>query len=305
MALLLSLLPLMLAQVGPYAQSGPMNAPKVPQVEGRDVPRRKATPPPLQLPPPLATGKGQACQDLVKSDPAEAEVYARDWIAVAKGQDLADAQYCFGVAASQQEDWTVAENAFLAARDAVAADEYHQRAQLGAAAGIAADSGGARDRALAEFAAARTDALAIPDRVMAATIALNQASPLFALGRVTEAAASLYEARASLPGNADAWLLSARLARRQKKLGDAQAFIERAAILNAHDPAIGLEAGIIAMLSGREAAARKSWQSVLASSPQSAEAETAQDYLDQIGPGDAAPAKASVSDAPPVGPAGR
>ena len=305
MTLFLSLLPLILAQIGPYAQSGPMGASKVPQVEGRDVPRRKAAPPPLHLPPPVESGKGRACQDLVNSDAAEAEVYARDWIVIAKGAELADAQYCLGTAASQREDWAAAETAFLAARDAVHADEHRQRAQLGAAAGIAADSGGARDRALTEFAAARIDALAVPDPALAGTIALNRASPLAALGRTSEASAALYEARASLPGNSDAWLISARFARQQKKLTDAQSYIERAVTLNTHDPVIGLEAGIIAALSGREAAARKSWQSVLASSPQSAEAQTAKGYLAQIGPGDTAPARARSAPAQPAAPSGR
>ena len=304
MALLLTFLPLMLAQIGPYAQPGPMNAAK-PPIEGRDAPRRKTAPPPLQLPPPLVSGKGQSCQDLVKSDPAEAESFARDWIAAAKRGELADAQYCLGTAASQREDWAGAETAFLAARDATAADEHRQRAQLGAAAGIAADSGGSRDRALTELATAHAEALAVPDPALAGAIALDRASPLFALGRTTEAAAALYEARATLTGNSDAWLISARFARRQKKLEDAQSYIERAAALNAHDPAIGLEAGVIAALSGREAAARKSWQSVLASAPLSAEAQTAKGYLAQIGPGDAVPAKAPPAAAQPAGPSGR
>ncbi|MEO7247914.1 MAG: tetratricopeptide repeat protein [Novosphingobium sp.] len=304
MALLLSLLPLLLAQIGPYAQSGPMNAPKVPQVEGRDVPRRKSAPPPV-LPPPLVTGKGQACQDLVNTDAAEAEIFARDWIVVAKGAELADAQYCLGIAASHREDWAAAEAAFLAARDAVAAGEHRQRAQLGAAAGIAADSAGARDRALSEFASAHADALAVPDPALAGTIALDRASPLFALGRTAEAATALYEARAWLPDNSDAWLLSARLARRQKQLADAQSYIERAATLNPHDPAIGLEAGVIAELSGRETAARKSWQSVIASAPLSAEAQTAKGYLAQIGAGAAGTPNATTAPAPSVAPSGR
>lgn len=305
MTLLLSLLPLLLAQIGPYAQAGPMGASKVPQVEGRDVPRRKTTPPPLQLPPPVVSGKGQACQDLVSADPSEAEVYAREWSVSAKGAELADAKYCLGVAASHRADWAGAETAFLAARDAVADEKHRQRAQLGAAAGIAADSGGARDRALTEFAAARADALAVPDQALAGAIALDRASPLAALGRTAEASAALYEARASLPGNSDAWLISARFARHQKRLSDAQAFIERAATLNPHDPAIGLEAGVIAELSGREASARKSWQSVLASSPQSAEAQTAKGYLAQIGPGTAASAKAGSAPSQPAAPSAR
>jgi hypothetical protein len=38
------------------------------------------------------------------------------------------------------------------------------------------------------------------------------------------------------------------------------------------------------MLGGREAAARKSWQSVLATAPESEAAKTARGYLDQLVP---------------------
>ena len=41
------------------------------------------------------------------------------------------------------------------------------------------------------------------------------------------------------------------------------------------DPQVGLEAGVIAVLSGRDDAARKSWQSVIAAAPDSDEAKTA------------------------------
>ena len=46
---------------------------------------------------------------------------------------------------------------------------------------------------------------------------------------------------------------------------------------------IGLEAGVIAMLDGREPAARKAWQSVMLVAPGSKAAETAKAYLAQLG----------------------
>ena len=49
------------------------------------------------------------------------------------------------------------------------------------------------------------------------------------------------------------------------------------------DPEIGLEAGVIAMLDGREPAARKAWQSVMLVAPGSKAADTANGYLAQLG----------------------
>ena len=86
-----------------------------------------------------------------------------------------------------------------------------------------------------------------------------------------------------MPDNAQAWLLSATLSRRDGDLATAQTRIERAAMLAPLDPAIGLEAGLIAALGGRDEAARRSWQSVIEAVPGSAEAATAQGYLDQLG----------------------
>ena len=60
--------------------------------------------------------------------------------------------------------------------------------------------------------------------------------------------------------------------------------IERAAALMPRDPATALEAGTIAILSGREDGARKSWQSAIDLAPQSEEAETARTYLAQLAP---------------------
>ena len=57
---------------------------------------------------------------------------------------------------------------------------------------------------------------------------------------------------------------------------------EKAAELRPIDLEIGLEAGVIAMLSGHEDAARKSWKSVVDADPASPEGQTAQSYLAQL-----------------------
>ena len=111
------------------------------------------------------------------------------------------------------------------------------------------------------------------------------------LKREAEAATALTEATSADPANAEAWLLGATLARRQGKLDEAPRQIEKAADLAPLDPDIGLEAGVIAALSGRDEAARKSWQSVIGAAPASAQAGKAKAYLEQLGPLPAASGK--------------
>jgi cytochrome c-type biogenesis protein CcmH/NrfG len=114
-----------------------------------------------------------------------------------------------------------------------------------------------------------------------------RARALVSLDRAAEAQSALAEARRLAPGDAEVFLLSATLARRGQDLKAAQGFIETAALLDPVDPRIGLEAGVIAVLGGRDDAARKSWQSVIAAAPDSAPARSARAYLAQLA--DAAP----------------
>ena len=104
------------------------------------------------------------------------------------------------------------------------------------------------------------------------------------MGRQEDAAEALSEAREADGDDAQAWLLSATLSRRLSRLGEAQQQIERAALLSPRNPQVGLEAGVIAALSGREEAARKSFQSVLDVAPDSPQADQAREYLAQIAP---------------------
>lgn len=271
----MSFLLALLAQVGPFvgAQERPVS-PLPPEMQQRSLPQRAPAPPP---------GRLQQCRQLAGSAPLDAIGVANEWLAQVKGPARVDPAQCKALALSALERWVEAEAAFLDARDAVPAGEKLRRAQLGASAGIAADAAGARERALGLLDAAHADALAGADPVLAGRIALDRASPLVMLGRMDDAAAALAEARAALPEQSDAWLISARFSRGQGKLAEAQAQIERAAALQSADPEIGLEAGVIAMLAGREDAARRSWQSVVATAPSSEAAATARGYLEQLG----------------------
>jgi Flp pilus assembly protein TadD len=101
-------------------------------------------------------------------------------------------------------------------------------------------------------------------------------------GNQGEAEAVLAAARTLDPQSPLTWLLSATLARRLGKLEEAQGFIEIAAALSPNYPEVGLEAGVIAMLQGREDAAAASWRSVIEFEPDGETAATARDYLAQL-----------------------
>ena len=297
MPLLLPLLPL-IAQVGPFATTpgaGRSTPTEQPVTRPRRAPAAKAVP----LAPPAASHRGEQCRAEVDDDAEAAADTAQAWLAsAATGADRAEANLCLGLAQSRQEQWAEAEAAFLAGREAAGADRM-ARARLGAMAGNAALAGGKPEAALAALDGARGDAQGLADPALTATVAVDRARALVSLKRLDEAGAALAEARAASPTSAEAWLLSATLSRRQGQLAQAQSQIEGAAELMPVDPAIGLEAGVTAMLSGHAEAARKSWASVVAAAPDSAEAQTAKGYLAQLGP-----APASSSQATPATPPG-
>lgn len=294
MSLILALFAPILAQVGPMVTPGA--APPLPhqtRIEERRPPRAKASPAPAApVPSRQQPSRQQQCLELAEQTPAEAEEDAIAWLAKAQGPERAVAGECLGIARMRQENWAEAETAFLAARDAAA--DKALRAQLGAMAGNAALARGDATAALAALDAAQTDAAG--DGALTGGIAIDRARALVALKRNDEAESALAEARGASPDNAQAWLLSATLSRRMNKLAEAQAQIEKAAALLPIDPEIGLEAGVIAVLAGHDAAARKSWQSVVAAAPDSDAAATAKGYLAQLDPA----AKPSPTPATPV-----
>lgn len=290
MPLLLPLLPL-IAQVGPFSTvPGASRSTPVEQGVARK-PRWTVESDTVAGAPQASSSRGKECQAQVDDDADEAADQAREWLASgsATPTERAEANLCLGLAQSRLGDWSEAEAAFLAGRDAAGANRM-LRARLGAMAGNAALAAGANDRALAALDGARADAAGVADAGLSAGIAIDRARALVALKRPDEADPALAEARTAAPDNAEAWLLSATLSRRQGRLAEAQERILRAAELLPVDPAIGLEAGVIAMLSGHEDAARKSWQSVVTAAPESTEAETAKGYLAQLGPAAAASA---------------
>ncbi|GLK45554.1 MULTISPECIES: tetratricopeptide repeat protein [Novosphingobium] len=292
MSSLLLLLPLM-AQVGPasslpssarpYASQLPLEIIEKKDKEDRDRRAREAQN--VAMP---AARSSAGCMSAVEANPEKSAELARSALADAIGRERVRAGLCLGVALSDLDRWDEARTAFTNARDAADPADHASRARLGAMAGNAALAAGQAGQALSLLAPAATDAKIVGDADLTASIALDRARGLVAVKQPDEAANALAEARAAQPDNAQAWLLSATLSRRQDKLAQAQTQIEKAASLAPQDPEIGLEAGVIAMLSHNDAAARRSWESVVAAAPSSDAAVTAKQYLSQLGSPDPA-----------------
>ena len=224
------------------------------------------------------------CLDQLEDEPTRAHVQAQIRRDTTNGQDRVLANHCLGLASTELGRWEEACAAFTAARQETPAEETRLRARFGAMAGNAALVTGDLPGALVLLDAARTDALAAQAGGMQGLIALDRARVLVGLEQLDAAEAALVEARMFQPDDAETRLLSATLLRRMGKLADAQEQVEEAARLDPTAPAIGLEAGVIAILDGREEAARSSWQSVIDLSPGTEFATSAQSYLDQLGP---------------------
>jgi len=192
------------------------------------------------------------------------------------------ANHCLGLAATQLGRWDEARAAFLAARGETPEGEARAKARFGTMAGNAALAAGDGTQAVAILEAALGDARQSASAPLEAIAAIGLSRALVSVGRQDEALEPLETATRLQPQDPESWLLKATLLRRLGRLADAQDAIERAAGLGPRDPRIALEAGLIAVLAGREDAARASWQSVIALAPESAEAENARHYIEQL-----------------------
>ncbi|MFU7526973.1 tetratricopeptide repeat protein [Qipengyuania sp. ASV99] len=224
------------------------------------------------------------CLALVAEDAARAHTLAQLRRNESAGAERVLANHCLGLAATELTLWDDAIAAFSAARDDTPADELRVRARFGAMAGNAALASGDPVRAEVILRVAQDDAVNAASAPMQAIAASDLARALVAQDRADEALAQLETATSLQPQVAEGWLLKATLLRRLERLGEAQTAIERASQLTPMEPQVGLEAGVIAVLSGRQDAARASWQSVIDLQPDGAAAEIARDYLGQLGP---------------------
>jgi len=224
------------------------------------------------------------CLALIEDNPARAHTLAQVRRNETSGNEQVLANHCLGLAATKLSLWEDALTAFGAARDATAGDELRARARFGAMAGNAALASGDAMRAEAILRRAKLDAAEAASAPLQAIAATDLARALVAQDEANAALGELQNARQLQPENAEIRLLEATLLRRLDRLEEAQSAIESAGELAPLDMQIGLEAGVIAVLSGRTEAARASWQSVVDLEPDSQTAQTAQDYLAQLGP---------------------
>jgi tetratricopeptide (TPR) repeat protein len=230
----------------------------------------------------VAEDRLSVCLGRARTDPTTAIVEASTWAGEASGAETSYPQQCLGLAYTMLRRWDAAERAFLVARDAAGETDHFRRAQLATMAGNAALAGERPVDALMSLDRAASDAAAAGDDGLRAMVEVDRARAQVMQGREGEAEATLAAARTLDAQSPLAWLLSATLARRLGKLEDAQGLIETAAALSPGYPEIGLEAGVIAMLAGRQAAAEASWRSVIELDPDSEEAASARDYLAQL-----------------------
>lgn len=240
-----------------------------------------------------------SCFDQIADDPARAHTMAQIRRSETKGADRVLANHCLGTAASALGLWDDARSAFIAALEETPAREARTRARYAALAGNAALAGGDAQGALGWLIQAESNARTATAASLEGIAATDRARALVVLGRGDEALAALEAATTVAPERAEGWLLKATLLRRMERLAEAQTAIERAALLTPTNPDIGLEAGVIAVLAGREEPARASWQSVIDLAPEGPAAATARDYLAQLAPaGETAPTQAEEAQQP-------
>lgn len=225
-----------------------------------------------------------SCLTQLAEDPARAHSQAQIRRAEVSGADRVMANHCLGLASTEMGLWQDARQAFIEARDETPQDEQRARARFSLMAGNAALGSGDPEGALLLLQTAQRDASASSAATLEAIAAMDVARVLVELDRPGEAFVPLSRATLLEPEKAEAWLLTATLYRRLDRLDDAQEAIEQAAKLAPTEGSIGVEAGVIAILSGREDAARQSWASVIEAKPESPAAVTAQSYLDQLAP---------------------
>ena len=224
----------------------------------------------------------QSCLTRAEQDSTAGRIEADSWLDSAVGITRTQALQCRGYAEANMAQWATAARSFLEARDDSDAVDARYRARLGAMAANALLTADNVDQALVVLSQAKGDAATAEFPALGAEIELDRARALVSQGNVEAASTALAAARQLAPRNTRAWLLSATLSRRSDDLTAAQTQIEQASSIDPTNPEIGLEAGVIAVLSGNDEAARKSWQSIIAIAPESPQALTAKTYLEQL-----------------------
>lgn len=219
----------------------------------------------------------EACATLAEADPVRALDEASTW-RLAGGGLLA--RQCEGLAYVTQKRWLPAATAFEAAAREADLKSDGRAATFWVQAGNAALAGNDPKKALPYFDGALARGALQGDQLGEAH--LDRARARAALGDMKGARADLDLAIKHVPADPLGWLLSATLARKMNDLPRAQADIEQAAARSSDDASVALEAGNIAVLSGRDDAARTAWEAAIKLSPNSPSAKAATESLARL-----------------------
>ena len=219
----------------------------------------------------------EACATLADTDPARALAEAGTW-RIAGGGVLA--RQCEGLAYVTQKRWMPAATAFEAAAREADIKADGRAALLWVQAGNAALAGNDPAKAALYFDGALARGQLTGEALGEAH--LDRARARAALGDMKGARTDLDLATRHVPADPLGWLLSATLARKMNDLPLAQADIGEAAKRSPYDASVALEAGTIAVLSGRDDAARTAWEAAIKLSPNSPSAKAATESLARL-----------------------
>ena len=219
----------------------------------------------------------EACATLAETDPARALAEAGTW-RIAGGGVLA--RQCEGLAYVTQKRWLPAAAAFEAAAREADVKRDGRSAVLWVQAGNAALAGNDAAKATTYFDGALTRGQLTGEAL--GEVHLDRARARAALGDMKGARTDLDLATKHVPADPLGWLLSATLARKMNDLPRAQADIGEAAKRSPDDASVALEAGNIAVLSGRDDAARTAWEAAIKLSPNSPSAKAATESLARL-----------------------
>ncbi len=219
----------------------------------------------------------EACATLANTDPARALAEAGTW-RIAGGGVLA--RQCEGLAYVTQKRWMPAATAFEAAAREADIKADGRAALLWVQAGNAALAGNDPAKAALYFDGALARGQLTGEALGEAH--LDRARARAALGDMKGARTDLDLATRHVPADPLGWLLSATLARKMNDLPRAQADIGEAAKRSPDDASVALEAGNIAVLSGRDDAARTAWEAAIKLSPNSPSAKAATESLARL-----------------------
>ena len=233
-----------------------------------------ATQPTVATPEPT---RFEACATLAETDPARALAEAGTW-RIAGGGVLA--RQCEGLAYVTQKRWLPAATAFEAAAREADVKGDGRSAVLWVQAGNAALAGNDAAKAKTYFDGALTRGQLTGDAL--GEVHLDRARARAALGDMKGARTDLDLATKHVPADPLGWLLSATLARKMNDLPRAQADIVEAAKRSPDDASVALEAGNIAVLSGRDDAARTAWEAAIKLAPNSPSAKAATESLARL-----------------------